>query len=150
MAAEQKSFPAQPVLIVDDDQESLFALFVTLRSAGITNLRTVSDSASVPQMLANERFSLVLLDFNMPGLPDHAVLQKTAQLEGRPPVVIVTGSSRPRDLAQGSWDEVVDCLVKPVDRDRLVRVVRTALAGGRILHRPPRKRRLSSQKEAET
>jgi len=64
----------------------------------------------------------------MPGLSGHAVLQKTAQLEGRPPVVIVTGSSRPRNLAQGSWNGVVDCLVKPVDRDRLVRVVRTALS----------------------
>ena len=131
MATKQKAFPAQPVLIVDDDEASLFALVVTLRSAGFTNLRTVSDSTGVPQMLANEAFSLVLLDLNMPGLSGHAVLQKTAQMEGRPPVVIVTGSSRPRNLAQGSWNGVVDCLVKPVDRDRLVRVVRTALARSR-------------------
>jgi len=149
MATEQKARPAQPVLIVDDDQESLFALVVTLRSAGITNLRTVSDSTSVPAMLANESFSLLLLDLNMHGLTGHAVLQKTAGLKGRPPVIIVTGSSRPGDLTASAWDGVVDCLAKPVDRDRLVRVVRTALAGGRIPRGAPRKRRLSSQKEAE-
>jgi two-component system response regulator FlrC len=128
MATEQKALPAQPVLIVDDDEESLFALVVTLRSAGITNLRTVSDSTVVPAMLTEEAFSLVLLDLNMPGLSGHEVLQKTADLENRPPIIIVTGSSRPGDLAQGYGDGVVDCLVKPVDRDRLVRVVRTALA----------------------
>ena len=149
MAAEQKAFPAKPVLIVDDDHESLFALVVTLRSAGITNLRTISDSTAVPAMLANEAFSLVLLDLNMPGLSGLEVLQKTAELKGRPPVVIVTGSSRPRDLAAGSWDGVVGCLVKPVDRARLVRMVRTALAGGKVLIRPPRKRWRSSQKETE-
>ena len=128
MATKQKAFPAQPVLIVDDDEASLFALVVTLRSAGFTNLRTVSDSTRVPQMLANEAYSLVLLDLNMPGLSGQEVLQKTAELEDRPPVIIVTGSSRPRDLALGASDGVVDYLAKPVDRDRLVRVVRTALA----------------------
>ena len=128
MASKQKAFPAQPVLIVDDDEGSLFALALTLRSAGLTNLRTVSDSAGVPQMLANEALSLRLLDLNMPGLSGKEVLQKTAKLEGRPPVVIVTASSRPRDLAQGSWDGVVDFVAKPVDRDRLVRAVRTALS----------------------
>ncbi len=128
MAHAQKAFPAQPVLIVDDDEASLFALVVTLRSAGITNLRAVSDSTGVPQMLANEAFSLMLLDLNMPGLSGREVLQKTAGLENRPPVVIVTGSFRPRDLVQGSGDGVVNYLAKPVDRDRLVRVVRTALS----------------------
>lgn len=128
MATEQKTFPAQPVLIVDDDEASLFALALTLRSAGFTNLRTVSDSTGVPQMLASEAFSLVLLDLNMPGLSGQEILQKTDRLEGRPPIIIVTGSSRPRDLAPGSGDGVVDLLAKPVDRDRLVRAVRTALA----------------------
>jgi DNA-binding response OmpR family regulator len=128
MATEQKVFPTQPVLIVDDDEESLFALVVTLRSAGFTNLRTVSDSTAVPAMLANEAFGLVLLDLNMPGLSGQEVLQKTAELKDRPPIIIVTGSSRCRDLAEGSGDGVVDYLVKPVNRDRLVRAVRTALA----------------------
>ena len=128
MAIEQKALPAQPVLIVDDDEESLFALVVTLRSAGFTNLRTVSDSTAVPAMLANEAFGLVLLDLNMPGLSGQEVLQKTADLENRPPIIIVTGSSRPCDLTQSVFDGVVGYMVKPVDRDRLVRVVRTALA----------------------
>ena len=128
MATEQKAFPAKPVLIVDDDKESLFSLVVTLRSAGITNFRTVSDSAGAPRMLATETFSLMLLDLNAPDLSGQVVLQETATLQGRPPVVIVTGAARPSDLAARSTDGVVDCLAKPVDRDRLVSAVRTALA----------------------
>lgn len=131
MATELKAFPAHPVLIVDDDEASLFALALTLRSAGFTNLHTVSDSTGVPQMLANEVFSLVLLDLNMPGLSGQEVLRKTASLEGRPPIIIVTGSSGPRDLAPGSGEGVVDLLTKPVDRDRLVRAVWHALAASR-------------------
>jgi len=130
MDTDQKAFPAQPVLIVDDDQESSFALVVTLRSAGISNLRTVSDTTAVPAMLASEAFSLVLLDLNMPVLTGYEVLQKTAELKDRPPFIVVTGSSRPLGLTQGARDGALECLAKPVDRDRLVRVVRAALAGG--------------------
>jgi DNA-binding NtrC family response regulator len=128
MATEQTAFPPHPVLIVDDDEASRLALVVTLRSAGVTNVQTVADSTAVPQMLAAEAFSLVLLDLNMPGLSGQEVLQKTSDLESRPPFIIVTGSSRPRELAQGACKGVVDYLVKPVERDRLVRAVRTALA----------------------
>jgi hypothetical protein len=100
---------------------------ITLRSAGFNNLRTCSDSRDVPALLAEGLYSLVLLDLSMPHLSGHEIITKTAPLEGRPPIVIVTASSHIRDYADGAAGGAVDYLVKPIDRERLLAVVRRAL-----------------------
>jgi len=128
MATDQAAFPAQPILIVGEDDWSVFALEVALRSEGITNLWTVSDSKTLPRMLASEAFSLVLLDRNVAGRSGSEVLRRAEELEGRPPFIVIGGSPPPHVWAQGPPDEMVEYLVKPVDQDRLIRVVRTALA----------------------
>jgi putative two-component system response regulator len=127
MAPAQKVHPPLPILIVDDDEESLLALATTLRTIGITNLRTLSNSSRVPILLGLEAFSLVLLDLNMPGLSGYEIVQKTARLARRPPIIIVTGSSPPSDFFNHWPSVVVDYLTKPVDRERLIEAVRAVL-----------------------
>jgi CheY-like chemotaxis protein len=131
MAALQKIFPSLPILVVDDDEESLLALATTLRTASVTNLRTISDSTAVPTMLGLEAFSLVLLDLNMPGLSGYEILGKAAELTCRPPFIIVTGSLPPPDFVMRLTSDVVAYLTKPVDRERLVRAVLAVLGGSR-------------------
>ena len=123
MADFQKVFPSLPILVVDDDEESLLALATTLRTVGITNLSAVSDSAAVPTMLGREAFSLVLLDLNMPGLSGYEILGKTSELAWRPPFIIVTGSLPPPDFVARLPSDVVAYLTKPVDRERLIGAV---------------------------
>jgi len=131
MAAPQKVFPSLPILVVDDDEESLLALATTLRTVGITNLRTVSDSTVVPAILGHEAFSLVLLDLNMPGLSGYEILGKATELTCRPPFIIVTGSLPPPDVVTRLPSDVVPYLTKPVDRERLIGAVLAALDGSR-------------------
>ncbi|HTX73285.1 MAG TPA: response regulator [Rectinemataceae bacterium] len=129
MAAIQTLYPSLPILIVDDDEQSLLALAGTLRTAGITNLRTSSDSRVVPTLLRHEAFSLVLLDLIMPGLAGYEILRRAGELKSRPPFIIVTGSLPPRDFAATLPPDVVDYLEKPVDRERLIVAVRRVLGG---------------------
>lgn len=129
MADFQKVFPSLPILVVDDDEESLLALATTLRTVGITNLSAVSDSAAVPTMLGREAFSLVLLDLNMPGLSGYEILRKTSELAWRPPFIIVTGSLPPPDFGYDFPSAVVNYLKKPVDRERLIVAVLSVLYG---------------------
>jgi CheY-like chemotaxis protein len=131
MAALQKLFPSFPILVVDDDEESLLALATTLRTIGITNLQTISDSSVVPTMLGHRAFSLVLLDLNMPGLSGFEILEKATELACRPPFIIVTGSPPPFDFINRLPSDVVGYLTKPVDRERLVGAVRSVLGGSR-------------------
>ena len=129
MAELQKVFPSLPILIVDDDVESLQALATTLLTVGITNLRTVSDSTAVPTMLGRETFCLVLLDLNMPGLSGYEILGKATELACRPPFIIVTGSLPPTDFGYDFPSAVVNYLKKPVDRERLIVAVLSVLYG---------------------
>jgi DNA-binding NtrC family response regulator len=138
MAALQEIFPSLPILIVDDDEESLLAIAATLRTAGVTNLRTISDSLAVPAILGLEAFSLVLLDLNMPGLSGYEILKGT-ELTCRPPFIIVTASLPPPDFFARLPSDVVAFLTKPVDRERLVGSVIAALKGPRKRSSNPRR-----------
>ena len=62
----------------------------------------------------------------MPYLGGHDIISLSSTLERRPPFIIVTANTRLNDYAKGTGT-VVDYLVKPVDRDRLMAVVERAL-----------------------
>ncbi len=121
-------YPQQPLLIVDDEENALTSMSITLRSAGYSNLRTCAESRNVPAMLAREKFSLVILDLNMPHVTGHDIIRQSVPLLNRPRMIVVTASSQIRDYAEGTAGGVVDYLVKPIDRERLIAVVRKALA----------------------
>ena len=117
-----------PILIVDDEEQALTSMCIALQFAGLNNLRTCSDGRDVYAMLSNETFSLVLLDLNMPYVSGHQILRLAAALDNAPPVVIVTASVLVGDFVECEAAGMFDYLVKPVDRDRFIGVVRAALA----------------------
>ena len=127
MEARGELYPLYPVLIVDDDENQLTSLSIALRSAGFNNLRVISDSRNVLGVLERETFSLVILDLHMPHVTGHDILRQSAAMEKRPPLVIITGSRRLDDFVDGAAGGVVDYLVKPFDRERLVAVVQRVL-----------------------
>jgi signal transduction histidine kinase len=131
MAIQGSLYPQYPILIVDDEEHALTSMSITLRSAGFDNLRSCAESRNVVGMLAREKFSLLILDLNMPHVTGHDIIRQTACFEGRPPLIVVTASSQIRDYAEGTAAGVVDYLVNPIDRDRLIAVVQKALAGPR-------------------
>ncbi|HTP12632.1 MAG TPA: response regulator, partial [Bacteroidota bacterium] len=115
-------------MIVDDEENQLTSMRIALRSAGYDNVRLVSDSRKVIDMLAQETFSLVILDLNMPHVTGHEIIRQSAALEDRPPLVIMTGSHSVEDYADGTSGGVVEYLVKPIDRERLITVVERSLS----------------------
>jgi signal transduction histidine kinase len=131
MAIPSALHPQCPILIVDDEENALTSMSITLRSAGFNSLRTCAESRNVVAMLAREKFSLVILDLNMPHVTGHDIIRQSAGFENRPPLIVVTASSQIRDYAEGTAGGVIDYLVKPIDRDRLLAVVQKALAGPR-------------------
>lgn len=68
------AYPAHPVLIVDDEDQSLRSIGMSLQMAGITHVQTCKDSRKVTGLLASRPFDVLLLDLAMPHVPGEEIL----------------------------------------------------------------------------
>lgn len=103
---------AAPILVVDDREENLLLLEEMLRQRGYTNVTSTSDPFQVVALHLKQRFALILLDMQMPGLDGMGVM---AQLRNNTdeiflPVLVITAQAdaelRLRALSAGARDYV--------------------------------------------
>ena len=118
------------VLIVEDEpfaledlRDSLLQIIPVLE---ITSLQTATEALEV---LSNQKFDAVFLDIELPGMSGIDMLQRLNPPV--PPVVLVTAHALHALDAFGLG--VVECLLKPVDQERLKR----ALAKITFMEAPP-------------
>jgi len=119
----------RPILIVDDDPHSRDMLRKTLESAGFPVV-TASNGEEGLRLARRLKPSLITLDVLMPGMDGWAVLQEVkADPElARIPVMMISIAG---DKDLGFTLGAVECLTKPVDRERLRRLANQyALANG--------------------
>lgn len=64
------------LLIVDDNEDNRYTLMRRLQREGYENLTTATDGQQALELLARQRFDLVLLDVMMPGLNGYEVLER--------------------------------------------------------------------------
>lgn len=121
-------FPANPVLLVDDEQQTLNSLKQALLIEGINNIIAFQDSREVLPFLAGREAELMLLDLTMPGVSGEDILQALSRDFPAVPVIILTGAhdveTAVRCLKLGAFDYQL----KPVERGRLIASVRHALS----------------------
>ena len=123
-------FPADPVLLVDDEELALSAADFALRSQGITNLASCRDAREVPGLLEAGRFAAVLLDLTMPHLSGRELLPAIVQEHPELPVIVLTGANDVETAVRCMKDGAFDYLLKPVDESRLQSAVRRAIEIG--------------------
>ena len=113
------------VLIVEDDSMIGESLREALRGHGFA-ADWVRDGRAAGEVLASERFDVVLLDL---GLPHKGGLQVLAALRGRgdaTPVIVVTARDALADKVAGLDAGADDYLVKPFELDELLARLRAA------------------------
>lgn len=122
-----ESIPAKntPVLVVDDDEGLLLSMKATLISAGLPEPALVSDSRRVIELLQVYRFPLVLLDLMMPLLGGMEVLRQIKEKFPETDCVIVSAMDDVPTAVQAMSTGACDYLVKPLNRDKLVALVRS-------------------------
>lgn len=114
-------YPSFTVLLVDDEPAWLHSLALTLeRSAGITNLRTCSDSRQVMELLDHHSIGLVLLDLTMPHLSGEQLLAQIAERHPETTVIVISGLNQVETAVQCIKLGAFDYFVKTVEEDRLV------------------------------
>lgn len=124
----QASNPPRPILLVDDEPAWLRSLALVLeRSAGLNNLVLCQDSRDVAGLLAQQEFSLVLLDLTMPHLGGEALLEQLSLNAPELPVIILSGMSQLETAVRCVKLGAFDYFVKTVEEDRLCAGVLRAL-----------------------
>ena len=106
------------VLLADDNPNMRSIIFAMLKSIGVTRLREVADGAAALEALNARPADLAIVDFRM--LPVDGVtftqLIRTAPDSPNPylPIIMMTGHSEHRRVAQARDAGVTEFLVKPV------------------------------------
>lgn len=136
-------FPSFGILLVDDEPAWLRSVSLTLeRSAGITNLRSCSDSRQVMDILAGGGFGLVLLDLTMPHLSGEELLTLIAEQHPETTCIVISGLNQVVTAVNCIKKGAFDYFVKTVEEDRLVGGVLRAI---RMLELERENREMSSR-----
>jgi DNA-binding response OmpR family regulator len=108
----------RPILVVEDDEDTVAALRVLLADEGYASV-AAHDVERALEALARHDPGLVLLDWSLHDGSGEAVLSAARRVDGRPPVVLMTGSA-----SLGRQARAADAVLrKPFDVGDLLRIV---------------------------
>ena len=116
---------AVPILVVDDDPETLRHLRDTLAEAGYAPLVT-GDPGELARLIRAEKPQLVLLDLMLPGTDGVELMQTVPELSGLP-VIFISGYGRDETIARALEAGADDYVVKPFSPTELTARIRAAL-----------------------
>jgi len=98
------------ILVVDDKPVNLQLIERMLRAAGYTAVETTTDPCAVCDLYRRNRYSLILLDLQMPGMDGFEVMEGLKEIEGEGylPVLVITAQPghKLRALEAGAKDFV--------------------------------------------
>lgn len=121
------------ILVVDDQEANVLLLQGMLRIAGYTSVEATTDPNAVCELHRQNRYSLILLDLQMPGMDGFQVMDGLKEIEqgGYLPVLVITAqpAHKLRALEAGAKDFVS----KPFDLAELRARVHNILEV-RLLH----------------
>jgi DNA-binding NtrC family response regulator len=119
--------PALPILLVDDEEQILEITRMTLRSHGLTNIVTFSDSRQVLPFLQQQPVALVILDLMMPNLSGSTLLPMILAEYPRLPVIVMTALYDVEAAVGCMRNGAFDYIIKPVESSRLLSAVDKSL-----------------------
>ncbi|HEY2952931.1 MAG TPA: response regulator, partial [Verrucomicrobiae bacterium] len=111
------------ILIVDDQEANVSLLEQMLRGTGYVSIASTRDPHEVCELYRKNRYSLILLDLQMPGLDGFQVMQglKAIETDGYLPVLVIT--AQPDHKLRALKSGAKDFISKPFDlAEILVRV----------------------------
>jgi CheY-like chemotaxis protein len=110
------------VLVVDDHQANVLLLERMLHNAGYASVASTTDPHEVCELHAKNRYDLILLDLNMPGMDGFQVIKGLKEIESDAYVTVLVVTAHPghkqRALDAGAKDfiskpfEVVEVLTR--------------------------------------
>jgi DNA-binding response OmpR family regulator len=124
---KKKPYPELPILVVDDEESFLDSMKATLRVDGITNVVCCQDSRDVIPLLAQKKFSLIILDVLMPYIRGDELLPEIREKYPDQKVILLTAISRESTKINPSNNCDVDYINKPFDSPQLIAKIKGSL-----------------------
>ncbi len=128
----KRPYPADPILVIDDEEAILLSVDTTLQLAGMDNVLTCSDSRQVMAIITQRPPSVILLDLNMPHVDGEAILNQITSQYQHIPIIIITGRIDAETAVECMKSGAFDYIVKPVDENRLIASVKKSLQYGEL------------------
>jgi two-component system chemotaxis response regulator CheY len=118
------------VMLVDDSPTILMSMSAILRKNGFT-VQTASGGADALAQVTRTRPDLVISDLNMPGMDGMTLLRELRRVPGMrfTPVLILTTESQASKREEARAAGATGWLVKPVDAQNLLAVIRQVVPG---------------------
>ncbi len=120
------------ILVVDDDKAIRDSLRMILQYAKYEP-HFAEDGMSALAQLSASQFDLILLDIKMAGMDGLETLRKMKEIEPEIPVVMISGHGTIETAVEATRLGAYDFLQKPLDRDKLLIVVRNAVDKKQLL-----------------
>lgn len=124
---EQDSYPAAPILIVDDEKNALKSYELAFLSAGINNILTCENGMHALEYLSSKEIELILLDVIMPNISGTELLRQIVNDYPEVPVIMVTGVNNLSNAVECMQLGAIDYMLKPVDPERLIAKVKSTI-----------------------
>jgi EAL domain-containing protein (putative c-di-GMP-specific phosphodiesterase class I)/DNA-binding response OmpR family regulator len=141
-------FADAAVLVVDDNEANVALVHAVLSRAGLSRIKTVTDSTQAMAGFEELRPDIVLLDLHMPGIDGYTLLDELRQRAGGSylPVLVLTADTTREATHRALGLGARDFLTKPIDTMELILRVRNLLET-RELHDRLRHHNLALQGE---
>src|SRR5450756_2219393 len=122
------------VLIVDDQEANVILLERMLRGAGYVSITSTMNPAEVCELHRNNRYDLILLDLQMPGMDGFQVMEGLKEIEpdGYLPVLVIT--AQPGHKLRALQAGAKDFISKPFELAEVLARVHNMLEV-RLLHK---------------
>jgi DNA-binding response OmpR family regulator len=131
-------------LVVDDEQATCELIQKVLYAAGVEAL-TLTQSVQATTFLEEGKFDMVFFDLHM-GSPDGIELSREMRRAGynrTTPIILLSDDQRPSAMSQGFAAGASFFLYKPIDKERLLKLIRATQ--GRMDHERRQTRRIPFQ-----
>ncbi|MCC7358744.1 MAG: response regulator transcription factor [Anaerolineales bacterium] len=119
---------SEKILVVDDDENTLWLIGTLLQHHGFEVVKTAAASEAL-ELIRTQPVDLVLLDVMMPEMDGWEVcrrIRETTQV----PIIFITAKSSVKDVVKGLEIGGDDYVVKPFDNHELLARIRTQLRRG--------------------
>ncbi len=123
---------AHRILWADDEIDLLKPHIMFLRNKGY-ELATVNNGRDALELVETERFDLIILDENMPGLTGLETLQRIKQISPVTPVIMITKSEEENIMDQAVGNNIADYLIKPVNPNQILLSIKKNLHSDRLV-----------------
>ena len=120
------------ILWADDEIDLLRPHIIYLEEKGY-ELTPVKSGDEALDILENNKFDLIFLDENMPGLTGIETLSKIKEKYANTPVIMITKSEEESIMEEAIGSKIADYLIKPVNPSQILLSVKKNIDSNRLV-----------------